>query len=82
MFGFLKSDAQNTIPTDTIVAHKEVVESTEEVDGLVEFAGYLGKKLYDGVSSQFGEDKSGEKPEIKRIRIKLGPIKIERIEKR
>jgi len=82
MFGFLKSDAQNTIPTDTIVAHKEVVESTEEVDGLVEFAGYLGKKLYDGVSSQFGEDKPEEKPEIKRIRIKLGPIKIERIEKR
>jgi hypothetical protein len=48
----------------------------------VAFAGYLGKKLYDGVSSQFEEDTPEEKSGIKRVRIRLGPIKIERIEKR
>jgi hypothetical protein len=78
----LLSNAQDTSPSDAIPAQQEIVESTEEVDGLVAFAGYLGKKLYDGVSSQFEEDTPEEKSGIKRVRIKLGPIKIERIEKR
>ncbi|MFT6998452.1 MAG: hypothetical protein ACJAQ4_002213 [Cryomorphaceae bacterium] len=78
----LISNAQDTSPSDTIPTQQEIAESTEEVDGLVAFAGYLGKKLYDGVTSQFEEDTPEEKSGIKRVRIRLGPIKIERIEKR
>ena len=78
----LLSKGQNLAPKDTISVKQEVVESTEEVDGLLAFAGYLGKKLYDGVSDQFADEEAEGKAEIKRVRIKLGPIKIERIEKR
>ncbi|HKK39625.1 MAG TPA: hypothetical protein VJ949_09430 [Cryomorphaceae bacterium] len=75
--------AQNSALTDSIPPKKEVADvATEEVDGLFAFAEYLGKKLYDEVSDQFDEAKPEEKAEIKRVRIKLGPIKIERVEKR
>jgi len=70
------------VAKDSIPAHKASVESTEEVDGLLAFAGYLGKKLYDGVSNELSDEPSKQTNEIKRVRIKLGPIKIERIEKR
>jgi hypothetical protein len=73
--------AQNTTNTDSLVSKTELVEMTEEVDGLMEFAGFLGKKLIDSVSSQFEDEQPEEKKSIKRVRIKLGPIKIERIEK-
>ncbi len=76
------SNGQSPAQKDTIPPKKEVIESTEDVDGLLAFAGYLGKKLYDEVSDQFDEEQPEEKAEIKRVRIKLGPIKIERIEKR
>ncbi|MCZ4407171.1 hypothetical protein O3Q51_00015 [Cryomorphaceae bacterium 1068] len=78
----LLSKGQNLAEKDTIPVKQEVTESTEEVDGLLAFAGYLGKKLYDGLSDQFDEEQPEEKAEVKRVRIKLGPIKIERIEKR
>jgi hypothetical protein len=78
----LLSKGQTTAPKDSIPAQKKSVESTEEVDGLLAFAGYLGKKLYDGVSNELSDEPSGESNEIKRVRIKLGPIKIERFEKR
>lgn len=57
-------------------------EVTEEVDGIFAFAGYLGRKLVDEVSDQFDDDAPKPKEKVKRVRIKLGPIKIERIEKR
>lgn len=76
------SQAQNSASTDTTTVKKQPSEVTEEVDGLFAFAGYLGKKIYNEVSDQFDEGEPGEKAEIKRVRIKLGPIKIERIEKR
>ena len=78
----LLSKGQTTVPKDSIPAQKEIVESTEEVDGLWAFAGYLGKKLYDGISNEMSNEPSKESNEIKKVRIKLGPIKIERIEKR
>lgn len=82
LFCTLLSRGQNTVQKDTIPPKQEVVETTEKVDGLLAFAGYLGKKLYDGVSSEFSDEKPPKNNEVKRVQIKLGPIKIERIEKR
>ena len=66
---------------------KPAEEVTEEVDGVFELVGYLGKKVFDEVGNQMDFDESDEdekktEPEIKRVRIKLGPIKIERIDRK
>jgi len=67
------------------VTEPKVVE-TEEVNGIFEFAGYLGKKLAKEVGNRMNleeseeADKPEEKEEVKRVKIKIGPIKIERIE--
>jgi len=82
MLSALLSKGQNIAANDTIPERKQNVETTEEIDGLLAFAGYLGKKLYGEVSEQFDEGEPEKKGEIKRVQIKLGPIKIERIEKR
>ena len=74
--------AQNISVNDSLKSVPKAVESTQEVDGLIEFAGFIGKKFFDSVRSQFDEEKTEEKETINRIRIKLGPIKIERIEKK
>jgi len=78
----LTSKGQTTAVNDSIPAQEEIVQTTEEVDGLFAFAGYLSKKLYDGVSNELSDEPSTESKRTKRVRIKLGPIKIERIEKR
>lgn len=78
----LTSKGQTKAASDSIPAQKEIVQPTEEVDGLLAFAGYLGKKLYDGVSNELSDEPSTQSKGTKRVRIKLGPIKIERIEKR
>jgi hypothetical protein len=57
-------------------------EETEEVNGILAFAGYLGKKAYEEISDQFIDEKNAAPKQTRRVRIKLGPIKIERIEKR
>ncbi|MGB6035691.1 MAG: hypothetical protein WBG42_05450 [Cryomorphaceae bacterium] len=82
MFCSLLSNGQTTVSKDSIPSQTASVETTEEVDGLLAFAGYLGKKLYDGVSNELSDEPSQDSNGIKRVRIKLGPIKIERIEKR
>jgi hypothetical protein len=57
---------------------------TEEVDGVFELAGYLGKKLVEEVGNRIesGESKEEKNQKAKRVSIKIGPIKIERIEGR
>ncbi|MCA1763729.1 MAG: hypothetical protein ABR574_07210 [Cryomorphaceae bacterium] len=58
----------------------------EDVEGFFELVGYLGKKLSSEIGNRMnletsskGEAKSDA--EYKRVKIKLGPIKLERIEK-
>jgi len=82
MTSYTCCQAQNVAVSDSLKSENELIESTEEVDGLIAFAGFIGKRLYESVSSQFDEEKPEEKKTINRVRIKLGPIKIERIEKK
>lgn len=74
-------NAQTGSSADSLKATPDT-QATEEVDGIFAFAGYLGRKLVDEVSDQFDDEAPKPKEKVKRVRIKLGPIKIERIEKR
>lgn len=67
--------AKSTVPkTDQIVE--------ETVDGVWELSGYLGKKLMNEMGNRMnlGESKPKESIKTKRVTIKVGPFKIERIE--
>ena len=57
-----------------------IVEET--VDGVWELSGYLGKKLMNEMGNRMnlGESKPKESIKTKRVTIKVGPFKIERIE--
>lgn len=58
----------------------------EEVEGLFELVGYLGKKLSSEIGNRMNLETSSQSEvksdaAYKRVKIKLGPIKLERIEK-
>ncbi len=57
-------------------------ETVEEVDGIWELTGYLGKKLMDEMGNRMNldESESQKKANVKRVKIKVGPFKFERIE--
>lgn len=57
-------------------------ETVEKVDGLWELTTYLGKKLMNEMGNRMNLDESQneEKAKTKRVKIKIGPFKIERIE--
>jgi len=60
----------------------EQAETVEEVDGIWELTGYLGKKLMTEMGNRMNldESESQEKARTKRVKIKIGPFKIERVE--
>ncbi len=58
----------------------------EKVEGFIELVGYLGKKLSSEIGNRMNLETSSKgdaksDAEYKRVKIKLGPIKLERIEK-
>ena len=65
----------------------KVETETEEVNGVFEMFGYLGKKLAKEVGNRMNleedEEETDEKKEetYKRVKIKIGPIKIERLDR-
>lgn len=80
----LTAKGQTTVANDSIPSTQTV--DIEEVDGVFEFASYLGKKFANEVGNRLNlkesEEGEAEEEQVKRVRIKLGPIKIERIEKK
>lgn len=84
IFLLLCSASLNAQDSDSVAVKKTEPqqEETEEVNGIFAFAGYLGKKAYEELSDQFSDEKDTASKKTKKVKIKLGPIKIERIEKR
>ncbi len=60
----------------------EKSEIVEEIDGVWELSGYLGNKLMDEMRNRLNlyDSKQNEEIKTKRIKINIGPFKIERIE--
>lgn len=60
-------------------------ETVEEVDGFWELSGYLGKKLMNEMGNRMNleetpTEKKAKELKTKRVKIKVGPFKFERIE--
>ncbi|HKL03019.1 MAG TPA: hypothetical protein VJ911_05065 [Cryomorphaceae bacterium] len=85
-FSFAQVSDTSSLSASTVVEKTENQYQEEEVEGLFELVKYLGKKLSSEIGNRMNLETSSDGnskivAEYKKVKIKLGPIKLERIEK-
>ncbi|NEN23364.1 hypothetical protein G3O08_07610 [Cryomorpha ignava] len=79
---FGQTTDKGVVPSTKTITPKAETVVEETIDGVWELTGYLGKKLMNEMGNRMnlGESNPSENKKTKRVTIKVGPFKIERIE--